>query len=189
MHRVFVALALSTLLRAAWGAEVRSIEVSEHDGRYTVSFEARVDVPADRALHLMLAPDFWPQLTPVITDAKVLARDASGPRRVQVTFHDCVLIFCKTLRKTEDVTVGRDGRIESLAIPAESDFSYAREDWQIVAEGGGTRIRYRSEMVPGFFVPPLIGPYILKSRMRAQLIQTAANLEKLARRTAPQMQP
>jgi hypothetical protein len=188
MHRIFAALVLSALL-PAWGAEVRNIEVSEHHGRYTVSFEALVNVPVDRALHLMLTPDLWPQLTPIITDAKVLARDTSGPRRVQVTFHDCVLIFCKTLRKTEDVTIGSDGRIESLAIPAESDFSYASEDWQIVAEDGGTRIRYRSEMVPGFFVPPLIGPYILKSRMRAQLIQTATNLEKLSRPAASQTQP
>jgi hypothetical protein len=188
MHRVFAALILSALLPAAWGMELRSVEVGEHDGRYTVSFEARIDVPVDRALHLMLTPDLWPQLSPIITKVKVLIRDAAGPRRVQVTYHDCVLIFCKTLRKTEDVAIGRDGRIESLAIPAESDFSYAREDWQIVAEDGGTRIRYRSEMVPNFFVPPLIGPYILKSRMRAQLTQTAANLEKLSRHAAPQAQ-
>ena len=184
MLRVIASLALllAAALRPAWGADVQTVNVSEKDGRYTMSFDAVIDVPVDEALRLMLTPGLWPQLSPIIIDAKVLAKDDSGPRKVRVTFYACVFIFCKTIHKTEDITIGTNGHIESLAVPEQSDFSYAHEDWHFLDQHGRTHIHYETEMVPSFFVPPLIGPYIIKSRMEYQLIHTADNLEKLARR-------
>ena len=183
-RRLTVFLAL-LLLRAARGAEVRDLTVHEQDGRYTVEFDATIDAPAEETRRLMLTPKLWHELTPVISGTKVLASDAQGPRRVEITFHDCVLIFCKTVHKTEDITVGKGGHIESMALPDESDFSYAREDWHILPADGHTRIQYRSQMVPSFLVPPVIGPYLLKRRLRHMLLHTAANLEKLTRANRP----
>lgn len=178
----------SLLLPAARGAELGSVQVQEKDGRYTVEFGALIDATPAATIRLMLTPALWPQLSPIITEAKILASDPRGPRRVAITFHDCVFIFCKTVHKTEDITVADGGRIASLALPGQSDFSYAREDWHIYPVDGRTRIEYRAEMVPSFFVPPVIGPYILKARLRSMLNHTAANVEKLAEhaRLAPQ---
>jgi hypothetical protein len=175
-------LILSLLLTAApaWASAVHDVDVSDDDGRYTVSFDAVIDVPADQALRMMLSPSLWPRLAPIIVDAKVLDGDSRSPRKVRVTFRDCILVFCKTIHKTEDVTIGAHGHIETLAIPEYSDFSYAREDWHIFPEDGRTHIRYESEMVPSFYLPPLIGTYIIKSRMRSLLTHTAARLEKQA---------
>lgn len=181
MSRTLAVLVLSLFLPAAWGADVRSVDVHEQDGRYTVNFDALIDVPVDEALRLMLTPGLWPQLSPIITDAKVVAEGERVPRRVEITFYDCVFIFCKTVHKTEDITVGADGHIESLALPEQSDFSYAKEEWHIFSVDDRTHIEYRSEMVPSFFVPPVIGPFILKARLRNMLTHTATNLEKLAR--------
>lgn len=172
---------LFTALRPGWAVEVRSVTVSEEDGRYVAAFDAVIDAPIDEALRLMLTPGLWPQLSSIIIDAKVLEKDDSGLRKVSVTFYDCIFIFCKTIHKTEDVTTGADGHIESQAIPEQSDFSYAHEDWYVFAEDGRTHIRYKTEMVPSFFVPPLIGPYVIKSHMRTQLIHIATNVEELAR--------
>lgn len=172
---------MSTAFSPAWGAEVRNVDVSEEDGRYVASFDAVIDAPMDEVLPLMLTPGRWPQLSPLIVDAKVLEKGDNGPRKVSITFYDCIFIFCKTIHKTEDIIIMSDGHIESLAIPEQSDFSYAREDWRISAEAGRTHILYKTEMVPDFFVPPLIGPYFIKSHLRSHLINIANNLEKLAR--------
>jgi len=179
-HLTTCAVLLLSFLHSGWAAEVRAVSVSEEHGRYTATFDAVIDVPMGKALRLMLTPGLWPQLSPIIIDAKVLEKGDNGPRKVSVTFYDCIFIFCKTIHKVEDVTIGADGHIESRAIPGQSDFSYAHEDWNISAEGGRTHVRYKSEMVPDFFVPPLIGPYFIKSHMRSQLVHIANNLEKLA---------
>lgn len=180
-HLAACVVLLLTALPPGWAAEVRSVSVSEKDNHYIADFDAVIDAPIGEALRLMLTPGVWPQLSPLIIDAKVLEKGDNGPRKVSVTFYDCIFIFCKTVHKTEDVTIGTDGHIESEAIPGQSDFRYAHEDWHIFAEGDRTRVRYKSEMVPDFFVPPLIGPYFIKSHMRSQLIHIAENLEKLAR--------
>jgi hypothetical protein len=179
-----MALLLSSILSPAWGAVVRAVDATEEDGRYVASFDAVIDAPMDRVLPLMLTPGRWPQLSPLIVDAKVLEKADNGPRKVSITFYDCIFIFCKTIHKTEDITIMADGHIESLAIPEQSDFSYAREDWHIYAEAGRTHIHYKTEMVPDFFVPPLIGPYFIKSHLRSHLIDIANNLEKLTQSAA-----
>ena len=171
-----------TFLVPGWGADVQSVTVSEKDGRYTASFDAVIDAPLDKSRRLMLTPGRWPQLSPIIVDAKTLEKSGDMPSKVSITFYDCIFIFCKTIHKTEDITILADGRIESLAIPEQSDFSYAREDWHIFAEDGRTHIHYKTEMVPTFFVPPLIGPYFIKSHLRAHLIHIANNLEMLVQR-------
>ena len=73
-----------------------------------------------------------------------------------------------------------DGNIDTLTLPEQSDFSYAHEHWQISGEGQRTRILYRAEMTPSFYVPPLVGAYILKAKIRSLLLHVTANLETLA---------
>lgn len=182
MRRYLSAVALMMLAAPppARAADVLSLNVDEDEGRYIVSFDAVVKAPYAIIYPVMLTPARWPQLSGLIADARVLAELPGGRRKVSMTFHDCILVFCKTFRKVEELSTAGDGRIDTVAIPAQSDFSYASEHWHITADGDNTRIRYRAEMAPNFFVPPLIGPYILKSRMRSLLIHTAENLELLA---------
>jgi hypothetical protein len=73
-----------------------------------------------------------------------------------------------------------NGDILTLADPAASDFRHARELWQLQPHAGGTRLTYQAEFEPAFFVPPLIGPWLIKARLRSELEDIAARLEQLA---------
>ena len=53
---------------------------------------------------------------------------------------------------------------------------YARVDmWQ---ESEGTRILIRSEVEPDFWIPPLIGPWVIKKKLRSEALETVRNLER-----------
>jgi hypothetical protein len=53
----------------------------------------------------------------------------------------------------------------------------------IKAEGDQSRIEYRAEMEPDSFIPPLIGPFLLKRKIRKELRATALIIETLALRS------
>ena len=174
---ILLAAAISAPLRAA---EIRNLEVHEHQGSYSVSFEALLDAPHESIYAIIADPARWPQLTHIVTASKVVGELSDDRRKVRVTFHDCILIFCQTIHKHEALQTTADGNIDTLAIPEQSDFSYAHEHWQISAKDQGTRILYHAEMTPSFYVPPLVGAYILKAKIRSLLLHVTANLETLA---------
>jgi carbon monoxide dehydrogenase subunit G len=53
---------------------------------------------------------------------------------------------------------------------------------ELVAEGEGTRVKYEATAIPDFWLPPLIGPYFIRSGMRDQieLIVTEVSRRKQA---------
>ena len=166
---------------AAQAEEIRDLQVSDDDGRYRVSFDALLDAPITKTRPLLTEPHNWPRLSDIVSAAGVTSAGADGVQRVYVRFSACVLFFCKTVRKLEEMHTDANGDIITLALPEHSDFRYARERWRISGDDRHTRVQYEAELVPDFFVPPLIGPYLLKSRLRMLLTDTAENLEHLAR--------
>jgi len=175
---ILLASAISTPLRAA---DIRTLEVLEHQGNYNVRFDALLDAPHETIYAIAADPARWPQLSHIVTASEVVGELPGGRRKVKVTFHYCILIFCQTIHKYEALQTSPDGNIDTMAISEQSDFSYAHEHWQIFAEGQGTRILYRADITPSFYVPPLVGAYILKAKIRSLLLHVTANLERLAK--------
>ena len=182
MHRtlsalILLAAAISAPLRAA---EIRNLEVHENQGSYSINFDALMDAPYESIYSIIADPARWPQLSHIVTASEIVGELPGGRRKIRVTFQDCILIFCQTIHKNEALQTTADGNIDTLAIPEQSDFSYAHEHWQISAKDQGTRILYHAEMTPSFYVPPLVGAYILKAKIRSLLLNVTANLETLA---------
>lgn len=161
--------------------DVRDLQVTYELGRYHVSFDAMLNAPISKTRPLMIEPANWPRLSDIVTDAHVIGPLANGAQEVRIVFNACVLLFCKTLLKVEELYRLDDGDIITLALPEQSDFSYAGEHWRISGDDTHTHVRYEAELVPSFYVPPLIGPYLLESKLQALLTETARNLERLAR--------
>ena len=65
--------------------------------------------------------------------------------------------------------------------PANRHIRYAVERWQVQAEDDRTRLHYTAEVVPNFFIPPLIGPPVVKYFLRREIQLTAIEVEALAR--------
>jgi hypothetical protein len=91
-----------------------------------------------------------------------------------------VLIFCKTVKRVVDIEARPQTEITVTDDPAFSNFSYAVERWRVGAEDSRTRLNYSAEVVPEFFIPPLIGPPVVKYFLRREIRLTALAVEALA---------
>ena len=164
----------------AEAANVVETRVSHDDGRYLVKFTVRID--ADKASVLRHLTDYahYTRLSDSITESRIVRTYSPTRVRIAVRLDSCMLIFCKVLNIVREVETLDNGDIVTVADPAESDFSEARERWRISEDTGATRLTYYAELVPSFYVPPLIGPWLLKSRIRRELRTTVERLERLA---------
>jgi hypothetical protein len=165
----------------AAGGEVYTALVSHQNDSFFVEVDALVDVPEASARKLLTDYNNLGRINPSIEVSEITATRRAGDYRVRTITEACVWYFCKRIHQVQDVIEGNDGSITATVIPEQSDFrhGYARVNlWQ---ETGGTRILIRSEVEPDFWIPPLIGPWLIKKKLRSEAVETVANLERVAR--------
>lgn len=179
-----LALTLGLALAApAWGAGVVQRVDATHDaGRFTVVLE--VDVAADpaRVRAIALDADGLSRLSTAIVESRRLQPLAGDPDRRRVVYRSCFLIHCFTAAMVESVRTDDAGYIFTTVEPALSDFRAGHSTWQLVAlPGGGTRVHMEAMLEPRFWVPPVVGPWLVARKMRHAAEETGARLEELAR--------
>lgn len=155
-------------------------KVQYKDGRYRVDFGVLLE--ADPATVRSLMKDYvnWPTWSASLESVKLVEVVTKDQYIVDIVFDSCVFIFCQNIKKREKVTVLNNGDIITVTDPEHSDFKYAHEHWEVKEDQGKTRLRYESEMVPNFFVPPLFGPSLVKRQIRLELERSSHTLEQLA---------
>jgi carbon monoxide dehydrogenase subunit G len=164
-------------------AETVEVQVEREDGVYHIYFEILIDAPRDRVYEIMTDYANLQELSPGIVSSELLSGDAGGEARVDITLKPCVWVLCKTLRKVSTVTLNAYGAIVYTTVPESSDFKKGKEQ-VIVKESqipGQTRVTYSARLVPDFFVPPLIGPWLMRKHIVQNLSVSNSRVEKLAR--------
>lgn len=164
----------------AWAAEVLDVAVEHFERRYVVEIDARFDVPAERLRVLLTDFAHLNRINDSIRRSEVIETNSPQHHCVLTEADVCVAMFCKHIVQVQDVSVLPDGNILATVRPTRSDFSYGVARWDFREESGGTRMRFRSEIEPAFWVPPLIGPWLIQRALHAETIKSVANLERLA---------
>ena len=154
--------------------------VSHNAGRYQVVFDVLIDAEHARVRKIMADYEGWPRLSPVIEEVRRITVNDNGSETVRMSLHLCLWLYCKNLVKTGELAILDNGDIVVTGLPAQSDFRYTNEHWRTQPVEDRTRVKYKAELEPDFFVPPLIGPLYLKSRIRKELDATMLRLEQLA---------
>ena len=184
-------LRLTALVLSACGfasalhaAEMRSVDVDYRDGRYSLISEAWFDAGIEEVFHVFSRWDLSPRFSSAVVDARDLEHDALGRPGFFVLNRGCILFFCKSLVRQGYVEKEHNSVLRAFADPAHSDFKMSNETWEFSEEGGGTTVLYSLEMQPGFWVPPGIGPYMIKRKLSSDGGDALDRIEAIAREYA-----
>ena len=75
-----------------------------------------------------------------------------------------------------------DYGIDALILPRGSDFRRGRAHWRLKVSGDATLMHFDAELVPDFYIPPLIGPWLIRREMVGQITEIIRIIEDRYRR-------
>ena len=102
-------------------------------------------------------------------------------KKRRVILHVCILLFCRDMKLVESLQENGKDKLIATVVPEESDFRSGKTVWQVTPVGvAQSRLDLHSTFRPGFRVPPVIGPWLIKKKMKQGLSVIITRLESYA---------
>jgi hypothetical protein len=166
---------------AAPATEIRALELVKEDALYTVNAETYIAAPLEGVYDVLVDYEGFHRISSFIDETRFIDRvDDDGEGLVYTRIKGCLMLFCKTIERIEKLEVIPNRRIIATVVSDESDVNYARAVWELFPEGDGTRLTYHLDVDLGFWLPPVLGPAVIKSLLRSRGHRAALRVEKLA---------
>jgi hypothetical protein len=163
-------------------ATLNIVDVKRNRDRYQVVADTHL-AAAPSAIYAILMDfdhDRYQQISEIYKESSYLAPDNDGTPLVYTRVEGCLLLFCRSMRRVERLEVVKPRFIRATAVPERSDFKYSLAEWTLEPEGDGTRVVYRMEMEPAFWLPPFVGPWFLKRTLLRGAPTAVGRIEELA---------
>ncbi len=172
---IFLSLSFNNL---TFAGEILYSEVNDLDDHFIVHLEMRIDADYDSVYNTLIDFENINELNDSIKESELLESDGDV-HIVRLRSEGCVLFFCENITEVITVTELGRGYIKTIIDPDISDLSYGKALWQIIDEGEETKVVYKSDIVPKFWIPPLIGTYIFKNRLVVEGEKTINGIERI----------
>jgi len=177
------ALASLLLGSLAWAATIDSLDITRKSGRYDLAADAQLSASPESIYAVLTDYDDnrFGRISSVYKESGYLEPAADGTPIVYTLMEGCLLFYCLSMRRVERLETQAPYRIKSFTLPEQSNFKYATSEWLLERVAGGTKMKYRLEMEPDFWVPPVIGPWYLKRTLAHGGVRAVNRIERLAR--------
>ena len=177
MRTIFLLLCV---IATAGAAEMRSVEVDRADGRYVMRSEVRFAASVEAVYSVFADYDLSTQFSSAIIESRNIEAVKGGQPGFYIRNRGCVLFFCKSFERYGTVELEPYKIIRASIDPERSDFHLSNESWRFQRDGAGTIVTYDLEFKPKFWVPPLIGPYVIKRKLRDDGGEAVDRIEAIA---------
>jgi len=138
--------------------EVIKAFVDKQDGHYLVDLVMQIDAPKGKVYQLITDYSHLAQLSESIQSSQIIKQAIAGTTQVKLVSEGCVLFFCQIITQVQNVHELGNGYIHINVEPTLSDLKLNTLLWHIEAlDNNRTRIHYSADIVPDFWIPPLIG--------------------------------
>ena len=173
-------LALLFVTIPASAGEIQRAKVQHKNGVYILE------------LHVVLASRFEPvraivtdydqlhRISDVLIETSLLSKEGADIKRRRLVTRICILIFCFTTKMVEDVWE-TENTIITRIIPEQSDYKYGETEWRVNSvDKDHSSIELYCTLEPAFWIPPVIGPFLMKQKMMSEAKKTINRIEELS---------
>ncbi|HMB72517.1 MAG TPA: hypothetical protein VKQ06_03025 [Gammaproteobacteria bacterium] len=179
---IFAAALGAVIAATAETATLDTLEITRNHGRYELYADTYLAALPQDIFEVLLEydDDAFRRISGVYKESRYLEPQSDGTPVVYTLMEGCIMFYCLSMRRTETLETEAFSYIRTEAIPEESDFKYSMSEWTFEPEAGGTRMSYKLIMEPDFFVPPIVGPWILKRILSRGGVNVVARIERIA---------
>ncbi|MEC9406036.1 MAG: SRPBCC family protein [Pseudomonadota bacterium] len=124
-----------------------------------------------------------PAINPAVQRVTVRSQPSAQQAVLETDVRVCVLWFCKTLEQVQDMQLSpsaNGGTLRARVRPEESNLRHGEADWSIWPCDERTCLSFNAELEPDFWVPPVIGPWVISRKLTQEALQTSEGIERLA---------
>lgn len=175
-----IVLGAVTMGLIAAAATLASVVVDYDAGRYELDADAFLAAPREAIFVVLTDYDRFGRISSTYKEYGFMDPMPDGTPVIFTRMEGCVLVFCRSLTRVELLESEAPGFIRTVALPDKSDFHHSVSEFRLNSEAGGTRVLYHLEMEPKFWVPPLIGPWILQRKLARGGADAIQRIERLA---------
>ncbi len=180
MIRFLILLVLLFCSFLVYTEEIRKLKVQHVKRTYFVSMEFSVKATIENVRRVITDYQNLSDLDPSINKVEILESTDDDIDRVRTHIHECILLFCKNIIRTEDIRIDEKGNLYAQIVKEMSDMKSGESRWEFRESDDKVEIKFNSVLEPDFWIPPLIGTGIFKANLRDHLRLTASNLEELS---------
>lgn len=169
------------LPQVAVAGTIMDASIAKRDGVYHVSIDARIKAPLHVVVRSITDYDNLASINPSIEESQVLQALGPDKYRVRSVIKVCILIYCKWVQHVQDLEQQDEKTIVGITVPAGSDLRSGKAHWRFADSGKYTEMYFTQRFEPDFWVPPVIGLWMIKRTLVSEVRLTAKNIEKMAR--------
>ena len=161
--------------------EIEELSVTNADGVYTIRIVSVFDAPADYVYNVITDYKHAYRINPAVTEVEILPSDRDNVVRVRNLSEHWIGPFCFKVDWVGDIVEPRYGHLQINTIPELSSFESGSAVWELRPQGERTWVFHESSLKPDFFIPPVIGDFIMKNRMEEDTLDTFNRIECYAK--------
>jgi hypothetical protein len=180
--RITIALAL---LSMGVSGSLRAMEIVEADSQYRdrhyhLRLILVLDAPPDKVQAVLRDYANYPRLDARILEASVTGRPGQGELFLYTKLRACFGVICRNVKRVERVHEGEND-LRAIVMPDLSDANSGETHTQLTALDGRTRVSYTTSIVPGFWIPSVIGRPLMLRTLRDASVDLFSKVEQRAR--------
>jgi hypothetical protein len=160
--------------------DVERAETQYKDREYRVDLDLVLHASAARVEAVLRDYNHYPLLDADILEAKVLERPDAVTVMLYTKLRACAGLFCRTVKRVERV---QESAFELLAVAVEERSDVSGSTHTVLQTvSGGTRVQYRTAVVPKFWVAPIFGRSMMLRTLRESSLDLFRQIELRAQR-------
>jgi len=173
-----VTLILPSFISTA--GEILELSVIQEHDEYKLRIVAVLDAPENYVYNVITDYEHAYRINPTITSVDIFPTDDENKVRVQHYSTHRIGPLSFDITWAGDIVETGHGGIHITTVPEISSFDSGSALWEINTLEDRTYVLHESSMKPNFFIPPIIGSYIMKKYMEEETLAIFDRIERLA---------